>query len=46
MPPLDPIRRTSPLEVVAAAVGFALRQPLGMARQGLGSAAHLATHPA
>ncbi len=44
-PQLDPINRTSPLEVVADAVGFALRQPLGMARQGLGSAAHLATHP-
>lgn len=44
-PPLDPINRTSPVEVVTDALGFALRQPLGMARHGIESAAHLAAHP-
>ncbi len=41
----DPIDRTSPLDVVADAVGFAVRQQVGLARRGLGAVAHLLAHP-
>jgi len=43
--PVDPVNRTTPLDVLSDALSFNVRNSLGAARRGIDTAARLLTHP-